>query len=90
MRSSGEGIGSGTGVCVHVSREMLEVDGGKFGRSDDRSTALTSTKDTLLASGRVRKDCARSTRKSDRGKRDSPRRHEIEPNQVGESGHVHA
>ena len=35
---------------------VVVVDGGKFGRRDTKSVASTSTKDTLLASGRVRKD----------------------------------
>jgi len=34
----------------------LAVEGGKFGRCDAKSVASTSTKDTLHASGRVKKD----------------------------------
>ena len=61
MRSSGEGTGSGKGACAVVSvwRDVLVVvvEGGKFGRRATKSVASTSTKETLLASGRVRKDC---------------------------------
>ena len=56
MRSAGEGTGSGEGTCVRVSREMLEIDGGRFGRRADRPTASTLTKESLPASGRVMKD----------------------------------
>lgn len=59
MRSSGEGTGSGEGACavVLVWRDVLVVEGGKFGRRATKSVASTSTNETLLASGRVRKDC---------------------------------
>lgn len=50
-----------------ISSTMHTPEGGKLGRSDAKLVAGTSTKESLLASGRVRNDCTGAV--STRGER---------------------